>query len=122
LAASINSIREPVSLVAVDMPPWASMLDSPVTLCVLVWANEGRRDDLIAYENTVLAFIPDHGGRVVQRVRTDGSSGEPCEIHLIEFPSEADLDAYLQDDRRAALAEARTAAIARTEVLRVTPI
>jgi uncharacterized protein (DUF1330 family) len=89
---------------------------------VLLWPNEGREAELVAYEDQVLELIPEHGGRVIQRVRTKGSAGgehEPFEIHLIEFPTEDAFTAYLDDDRRAALADARDHAIARTELLRV---
>ena len=44
--------------------------DSPVTavtLCVLLWAQPGTSDGLVAYEDKVLSFVPEHGGRVLQR-------------------------------------------------------
>ncbi len=96
-----------------------------ITLCVLLWPNEGRERELLAYEDKVLTLVPDHGGRVVQRFRTQPGSGpltQPFEVHVIEFPSEASLDAYLTDDRRTTLAQSRDRAIARTEVLRVDPV
>ena len=98
-----------------------------VELCVLLWANEGRADELVAYEDAVLALLPDHGGRVLSRVRTvaaDGpvASAEPLEIHLIGFPSEDAVASYLADERRLALAEEREAAIERTQLLRVTTV
>ena len=93
-----------------------------VTLCVLLWANEGGHEDLVAYEDTVLGFLPDHDARVVQRVRTQGQPlDQPYEVHVLEFASEEALDAYLQDPRRLALAEQRDRAIARSEILRVEP-
>jgi len=90
-----------------------------VTLCVLCWARDGCAAELVAYEDRVLALVPDHGGRVLQRARTAGERGEPLEVHLLQFPSEAALDAYLGDERRAALAADREAAIDRTQILRV---
>jgi hypothetical protein len=59
---------------------------------------------------------------VLQRARAIGAGRaehEPFEVHVIELPSAAALDAYLNDDRRVALDEARDHAIARTELLRV---
>jgi hypothetical protein len=59
---------------------------------------------------------------VLQRARTQGadrSPDQPFQIHLIEFPSQAALDAYLADDGRTALAEPRDRAIARTDPLPV---
>jgi hypothetical protein len=90
-----------------------------VTLCVLLWAQQGRRADLISYEDRVLRFVPDHGGRVLQRARTAGEVGQPLEVHLVQFPSEDALAAYMADARRSALSGDRDAAVERMEVLRV---
>lgn len=98
------------------------MNPSSVTLCVLLWPHEGRAEALAAYEDQVLVLVADHGGQVLQRARTVGApgEGEPQEVHLIEFPDEAALDAYLVDPRRTRMSGQRDAAIARTQVLRVT--
>jgi uncharacterized protein (DUF1330 family) len=92
-------------------------------LCVLLWARDGQEVALAAYEDQVLQLVPAHGGRVVSRVRavdgSDGSVDDPYEVHVIEFPSDDALDAYMLDPRRTALAEERDAAIARTQLLRV---
>jgi uncharacterized protein (DUF1330 family) len=94
--------------------------DEPgVTLCVLLWARAGEETALVAYEDAVLALVATHGGRVVQRARTDGAGGAPLEVHLLQFPSEGAFDAYMHDPQRAALASQRDRAIARTEVHRV---
>ncbi len=90
-----------------------------VTLCVLLWARAGNEAGLVAYEDAVLELVPAHGGRVRERVRSDGADGAPLEVHLLEFPSEDALDAYMQDPQRLAMAEARDRAIERTEVYRV---
>jgi len=85
----------------------------------LLWPLTGQAHALIAYEDAVLQLVPAHGGRVRERVRTDGANGAPLEVHLLEFPSDEALDAYMRDPQRAALAEARDRAIERTEVYRV---
>jgi hypothetical protein len=90
-----------------------------VTLCVSLWPREGHDDELIAYEDAVLALVADHGGTVVQRARTNGDEGAPLEVQLITFPSEAAFDAYMADDRRVAWSDERDHAIGRTEVWRV---
>jgi uncharacterized protein (DUF1330 family) len=79
-------------------------------MCVLLWAHPGQEEALAAYEDSVLGLLPDHGARVLDR-------GAPTEVQLLEFPSAAALDAYMNDPRRIALAADRDAAIARTEVL-----
>jgi uncharacterized protein (DUF1330 family) len=90
-----------------------------VTLCVLLWASAGHEADLIAYEDQVLQWLPDHGGQVLQRARTTGAPDEPLEVQLLGFPSEEALDGFTRDERRMALRHERETAIARTQVLRV---
>jgi uncharacterized protein (DUF1330 family) len=90
-----------------------------LTLCVLLWAQPGADDALIAYEDRVLALVPEHGGRVLQRARSSGADGQPLEVQLIEFPSAAALDAYMTDRRRTSLAAERDRAIAKTQVIDV---
>ncbi|GAB2610200.1 hypothetical protein GCM10027168_48940 [Streptomyces capparidis] len=87
-----------------------------VRLCVLLWARAGAAGALAAYEDKVLALLGEHGGRVVQRARTDGAEGAPSEIQLIEFASRAGYGGFMADPRRTALADERDAAIARTDV------
>jgi uncharacterized protein (DUF1330 family) len=94
----------------------------PVTLCVLLWARAGAEPGLIEYEDAVLPLVPVHGGRLRERVRTDGTDGAPLEIHMLEFPSEDALEAYMQDPQRVAMTEARDRAIERTAVYRVDPV
>ncbi|MFC5501595.1 hypothetical protein ACFPJ4_04985 [Lysinimonas soli] len=91
----------------------------PVELCVLLWAHPGHDAELVAYEDRVLALVPAHGGRVLQRARSSGESGHPLEVQFYSFPSEAALQAYLADDRRVALAAERDRVVARTEFIRV---
>ena len=66
-----------------------------------------------------MRLVPDHGGKVLQRARSDGAEGRPLEIQLLEFPSAEALEAYMVDPRRTALASKRDAAIAKTELIHV---
>ncbi len=90
-----------------------------LTLCVLLWAQPGADDALVAYEDKVLDLVPEHGGSVLQRARSNGADGQPLEIQLLEFPSAAALNAYMTDSRRLSLADERDRAVARTDVLEV---
>jgi uncharacterized protein (DUF1330 family) len=92
-----------------------------LTLCCLLWAHPGHESGLIAYEDRVLALLPDHGATLASRVRSDGADGHPLEVQLFEFPSQQSLDAYLADPRRAALAGDRDESVARTELMAVEP-
>jgi uncharacterized protein (DUF1330 family) len=91
-------------------------------LCVLLWEQEGRGDDLAAFEDGVLGLIPKHGGSVISRGRViDRQHGDPLEVQVIDLPDDAALAAYMQDPVREELASThdRDAIIARTQVLRV---
>ena len=90
-----------------------------LALCVLLWAKPGADEALTAYEDQVLALVPEHGGRVLQRARSSGAEGQPLEIQVIAFPSAAALDAYMSDGRRTSLAAERDRAIAKTQVIDV---
>lgn len=91
----------------------------PVVLCCLLWARPGCEGDLASYESAVLGIIKDSGGEVVQRAVGDGADGRPHEVHILRFPSAAALDEFREDPRRAAWAEERDRAVARTEVFPV---
>jgi uncharacterized protein (DUF1330 family) len=93
-----------------------------LTLCVLLTAHPGGEAGLADYEDRVLALLPAHGARIVERLRVATPGDGPHEVHVLEFPSEAALHAYLQDPARLALADDRDRAIARTELLRVTVV
>lgn len=90
-----------------------------VLLCCLLWANPNAQKDLESYENKVLSFMPDVGAKVVQRVLSDGENGQPHEIQILRFPSNAALDAFVADPRRTALAETRDRVVAKTELFPV---
>jgi uncharacterized protein (DUF1330 family) len=93
-----------------------------VELCVLLWASAGQEEALSRYEDTVLALIPKHGGRVVSRVRRVGDGTGPCEVQVIHMPSDAAVRAYMQDPERLALADIHREAVARTELLNIQTI
>jgi uncharacterized protein (DUF1330 family) len=88
-------------------------------MCVLLWAQPDADDALIAYEDRVLALVPEHGGRVLNRAQSSGADGQPLEIQLLEFPSAAALSGYMTDSRRVVLADDRDRAVAKTEVINV---
>ena len=72
-----------------------------------------------AYERAVLALMPDHGGRLEQRLR---GVDRPVETHLLTFPSREAFDAYLNDPKRTALAAARRDCRMKSEAWEVSEI
>ncbi|MGW9182490.1 hypothetical protein [Agromyces sp. NPDC055661] len=111
---------------ATSTEPWqqaaqtqSSPQDAAFTLCCLLWAEPGLDDDLVAYEDRVLALMPDYAIEVTERIRSDRGAEHPVEVQLYRVPSQALLDAYLADPRRLALAAERDRVVARTELFRV---
>ena len=72
------------------------------------------------YERTVLAYWREHGGEVIGAFRpaawADGARAAD-EIQLLRIPSRAQMDAYLADARRVALAAVRDRSVAKTELV-----
>jgi uncharacterized protein (DUF1330 family) len=99
------------------------MPETPVVNCVLLWARPGMEAALSAYEDKVLRLVAEHGGRVLERgtvLPGSHDQGEPpTEVQFLEMPSEASLNAYVNDPRRLAMAAERDAAIARTDLFRI---
>ncbi len=89
------------------------------TFYVFLWSQPGMDEALIAYEDSVLALVSEHGGNVLQRARSDGAEDRPVEIQLFEWASQTAMDGYMSDPRRTALAADRDRAIARTEIVPV---
>jgi len=95
-----------------------------VTLCVLLWANPGMESALTAYEDKVLGFVAEYGGRVIQRARNIGTDdhareNQPLEFQTLLFPSPQAVREFMADGRRQALAEERDRVIAMTEIIEV---
>jgi hypothetical protein len=93
---------------------------------ILTWRSGLRRSSAPASAaDMLLRLVAEHGGRVLERGTVlPGSQhdGEPpAEVQFLEMPSEASLDAYMNDPRRVAMAAERDAAIARTDLFRIQP-
>jgi hypothetical protein len=93
--------------------------EAPFTLAFLGYGPDAGRGAAHAYEDAVLLLLADHGARVVYRgCRAQGEDETlPLEVHLLWFPGQAALAAYLADDRRAALRAEFGDVWARTEVV-----
>jgi uncharacterized protein (DUF1330 family) len=69
----------------------------------LIYLLPGQENAFNEFEDSVLALLPTHKGKLLLRTKTIGSVGEfpaPDEIHIVEFESEADFHAYVMDPRR----------------------
>ncbi|SKN99763.1 hypothetical protein [Mycobacteroides abscessus] len=90
-----------------------------LTFYVFLWARPGMEHALFAYEDSVLALVDEHGGKVLLRARSSGADGQPLEIQLFEWVSQAAMDGFMSDPRRTALTADRDQAIARTDIIPV---
>ena len=80
------------------------MSDGPFTIAFVGTTDAARAGAARAFEDEVLALLPDHGARVLYRGhRAEGQDPAlPVEVHLLWFPSRVAFDAYLADERRQA--------------------
>jgi len=84
----------------------------------LTWVP-GKAADGSEYERAVLRFWIEHGGDIVAAFKPLAQAdGLPPadEVQLLRIPTQSQLDAYLSDPRRLALAPKRAASIAVTEI------
>ncbi len=86
---------------------------TPVHLCCLLRARPGLEEELTAYEDEVLALVPEHGGELLSRVVGDGADGHPHEVQVYRFPDQAAIDGYIADPRRLAMTEERDRVVGR---------
>jgi len=72
------------------------------------------------YERIVLSYWREHGGEVIAAFQpapwADGTRAAD-EVQLLRIPSREQLDAYVADERRAALAPVRERSIAKTDLV-----
>ena len=95
----------------------------PLTLAFVGRVPPGGAERAAAYEDAVLPLLVEHGGEVVFRGRQVGDDPAlPAEVQLLRVPSEAALDAFLADERRAALQAEHGDVFADTTVVPVTPV
>ena len=76
----------------------------------LVYVLEGREQQFLEFEATVLPLLAKYRGELVLRLRPDpaafvaGSAELPYEVHVVRFATDEDLAAYVDDgDRRRVL-------------------
>ena len=85
----------------------------------LVYVTPGQEARFHEFENHVLPLMARYGGRLLLRWRrTEGcviasDLGDPYEVHLVAFPSEADFERYLNDDIRRSFAHLKDASVDR---------
>jgi hypothetical protein len=72
------------------------------------------------YERTVLTYFREHGGEVLGAFRPAAwANGERAadEVQLLRIGTREQIDAYMRDERRLALAPVRDRSVATTEIV-----
>ncbi|MEM9337741.1 MAG: DUF1330 domain-containing protein [Bacteroidota bacterium] len=72
----------------------------------LIYLIEGQEEVFEQFEEITISTIAKHNGRLTLRIRPteqsiiEGSMETPYEIHLVEFDSQKDFDAFKNDEER----------------------
>ena len=80
--------------------------DRTVYLTQLLFVHEGKEEVFHQFEDVAIPLMAEHHGRVLYRLRpgadayVTSSEERPDEIHFMSFDSEADFEAFINDDRR----------------------
>ncbi|SFO53697.1 hypothetical protein SAMN05216330_103508 [Bradyrhizobium sp. Ghvi] len=87
---------------------------TPITFALIVRIPAEGVADFRAYEDAVLALLPEFNGRLERRLRnSDGT----MEVHIVSFASEAAFQSYRNDPRRTAQAWLLERSSAKLELL-----
>jgi uncharacterized protein (DUF1330 family) len=73
--------------------------ENALTLVLIARIPPSGVEAFQAYEDQVLPLLNEHGGRLQRRLRNEPGT---VELHIVSFPSEAALQNYRSDPRRAA--------------------
>ncbi len=80
-----------------------------ILITQLIYIKAGQEQVFDEFEAVAIPLISKYNGRLLLRVRPDeknfieGSTDLPDEIHLVEFPAEADFERFMKDPVRASL-------------------
>ncbi len=72
----------------------------------LIYVVKGQETVFHRFEELVIPIISKYKGRLLLRLRSDGASvidnniEPPYELHLVEFDTEADFEAFTKDEER----------------------
>ena len=83
-----------------------------IQIVALLYAGEGGKQAMRAYEKRIMPILAEHGGRLVSASHpTDPGQDDPDEVHIVHFDAMANLEAFRADPRHAALKAQRMIAL-----------
>jgi uncharacterized protein (DUF1330 family) len=77
-----------------------------ITITQLIYIQEGQEQTFDQFEAVAIPLISKYNGRLLLRVRPaesaviEATMELPYEIHIVEFPGEEDVNAFMKDDTR----------------------
>lgn len=98
-----------------------------IYLTQLLFVVPGREQTFLQFEEVALAVMKKYGGSLLQRIRPpreafiEGEGEPPYEIHVVTFPTQDALDAFLRDEDRRAILHLKEQSIRSALVLQGTP-
>lgn len=88
-----------------------------IQIIALLYAGQHGIKGLREFESLAIPILKEHGGVLVSASsKMDRADTEPDEIHVIQFPSNIEFDAYKSDKRIIEMATFREEMIDRMEI------
>ena len=88
-----------------------------IQIVALLYAGDGGKAAMKAYEAEVMPILAEYGGKLVSASHpANPMPDDPDEIHIVQFASRDDLDAFRADPRHADLKDRRVAALRDTRL------
>ena len=88
-----------------------------IQIIVLLYAGEGGKTALKAYQEEVMPIFHEYGGQLISASHASTPrSDDPDEVHIVHFPSSEALKAFRADPRHAPLIDKRKYAIRDTRL------
>lgn len=99
-------------------------MTDPLTLAFIGRTGAGGAAQAARFEDVVLALLGNHGGELLFRGRRAAGEPEskPAEIHVIRFPDQMAMAAYLDDPQRLALLAEYGEVFTSKEVVALDPV
>ena len=90
-----------------------------VHIVVHLFAANGAKEGMKAYEEKALRIFRRHGGEILAAFKPDSKSGDkpaPDEIQILRIRSREDFEKFMNDPDRVGMSDERNRVIAKTEV------
>jgi uncharacterized protein (DUF1330 family) len=88
-----------------------------IQIIALLYASQNGLKGLREFESIAIPILREHGGQLISAsTNLNRSNDEPDEIHVIQFPSAKEFEAYKNDQRIVDLRSFKDSMISKMEV------